>query len=385
MAVLKIYNEIVPDGCMWLFGEGAVSYTSVDEFLHTIAEDDDEIDIRLHCPGGSVMEGWAIVDALRATGKKITATIEGQCASMASVILLAASERKGYEHASLLIHNPYYPEGALWEAQGVEDLERKAEMLRKDREMILDFYVERTGADRAELEALMAEDKFVDMTKAKELGFIHEIVAPRSASVRKAKAEIVQHNTQNTQNEMAKTKIDASSKKSLLAKIVALFENDPVAYELETESGEMITIEKPEGEEPAVGDKAYPDGEHKMTDGKTIKVENGEIVEIVAPEEEEKADEEPKEDDELEVAKARIAELEATIAEMNDKLTEASANAKSTEEVEILAAVERAGGVKALASIATKHIPEQRGADIAPVAERVSKTAAKLAELKSHL
>ena len=385
MAVLKIYNEIVPDGCMWLFGEGAVSYTSVDEFLHTIAEDDDEIDIRLHCPGGSVMEGWAIVDALRATGKKITATIEGQCASMASVILLAASERKGYEHASLLIHNPYYPEGALWEAQGVEDLERKAEMLRKDREMILDFYVERTGADRAELEALMAEDKFVDMTKAKELGFIHEIVAPRSASVRKAKAEIVQHNTQNTQNEMAKTKIDASSKKSLLAKIVALFENDPVAYELETESGEMITIEKPEGEEPAVGDKAYPDGEHKMTDGKTIKVENGEIVEIVAPEEEEKADDEPKEDDELEVAKARIAELEATIAEMNNKLTEASANAKSTEEVEILAAVERAGGVKALASIATKHIPEQRGADIAPVAERVSKTAAKLAELKSHL
>ena len=385
MAVLKIYNEIVPDGCMWLFGEGAVSYTSVDEFLHTIAEDDDEIDIRLHCPGGSVMEGWAIVDALRATGKKITATIEGQCASMASVILLAASERKGYEHASLLIHNPYYPEGALWEAQGVEDLERKAEMLRKDREMILDFYVERTGADRAELEALMAEDKFVDMTKAKELGFIHEIVAPRSASVRKAKAEILQHNTQNTQNEMAKTKIDASSKKSLLAKIVALFENDPVAYELETESGEMITIEKPEGEEPAVGDKAYPDGEHKMTDGKTIKVENGEIVEIVAPEEEEKADDEPKEDDELEIAKARIAELEATIAEMNDKLTEASANAKSTEEVEILAAVERAGGVKALASIATKHIPEQRGADIAPVAERVSKTAAKLAELKSHL
>ena len=385
MAVLKIYNEIVPDGCMWLFGEGAVSYTSVDEFLHTIAEDDDEIDIRLHCPGGSVMEGWAIVDALRATGKKITATIEGQCASMASVILLAASERKGYEHASLLIHNPYYPEGALWEAQGVEDLERKAEMLRKDREMILDFYVERTGADRAELEALMAEDKFVDMTKAKELGFIHEIVAPRSASVRKAKAEILQHNNLNTQNEMAKTKIDASSKKSLLAKIVALFENDPVAYELETESGEMITIEKPEGEEPAVGDKAYPDGEHKMTDGKTIKVENGEIVEIVAPEEEEKADDEPKEDDELEVAKARIAELEATIAEMNDKLTEASANAKSTEEVEILAAVERAGGVKALASIATKHIPEQRGADIAPVAERVSKTAAKLAELKSHL
>lgn len=385
MAVLKIYNEIVPDGCMWLFGEGAVSYTSVDEFLHTIAEDDDEIDIRLHCPGGSVMEGWAIVDALRATGKKISATIEGQCASMASVILLAASERKGYEHASLLIHNPYYPEGALWEAQGVDDLERKAEMLRKDREMILDFYVERTGADRAELEALMAEDKFVDMTKAKELGFIHEIVAPRSASVRKAKAEILQHNNLKTQNEMAKTKIDASSKKSLLAKIVALFENDPVAYELETESGEMITIEKPEGEEPAVGDKAYPDGEHKMTDGKTIKVENGEIVEIVAPEEEEKADEEPKEDDELEVAKARIAELEATIAEMNDKLTEASANAKSTEEVEILAAVERAGGVKALASIATKHIPEQRGADIAPVAERVSKTAAKLAELKKNL
>ena len=382
MAILKIYNEIAPGGCMWLFGDGAVSFGSVEEFIRAIPEEDDSIDIRLHCPGGSVMEGWAIVDLLRATGKTITATIEGQCASMASVILLAASERRGYEHASLLIHDPYYPEGSIFEAQGIDDLERKAEQLRVDKERILNFYVERTGADRAELEALMAEDRFVDMQRAKELGFIHEIIAPVSASAAtrpmtvSTLAEKSQHNNQK-QNEMAKeTNNEArSDKKSLLAKIVALFEADePVNYELETESGEKITIEKPEGEDPAVGDRAFPDGEHKMMDGSTIVIEDETIVQII-----------PAEDggnEELEAAKAKIAELEATIADLNAKLEASMAQAKTPEEIEILDAVRRAGGMRALAQISSSHQPQARKSDIEPVSERVSKTAQRVEEMK---
>ena len=71
--------------------------------------------MRLHCTGGDVIEGWAMVDKLRATGKEIRATIEGQCASMATVLLCAAHKenRRAYPHAQILIHDPYIPEYTL--------------------------------------------------------------------------------------------------------------------------------------------------------------------------------------------------------------------------------------------------------------------------------
>ena len=88
-----------------------------------------------------------------------------------------------------------------------------------------------------------------------------------------------------------------------------------VAYDLNTADGGTITIDKPEGEDPAVGDSASPDGEHKMPDGKTIVVEDGVITEIRDAEGNDGDDN----DDEDETAKAleqantRIAELESEL------------------------------------------------------------------------
>lgn len=375
MATLKIYSEIAPEECLTFLGVKGVSFDTVEEFIQSIDDEDDVIDIRLHCAGGSVVEGWAIVDALRATGKRIVATIEGQCASMASVVLLAASERKGYQHATLLIHDPYYPEGALWEAQGIDDLEKHAEQLRADREKIIDFYVERTGTDRAVIEEQMARDEMISMERAKELGFINEIVAPRSASARK---KDVSNLKTKKQIEMAdKTTKAKSDKKSLLAKIIALFDDEgPVNYELETASGEKITVEKPEGEDPAVGDRAYPDGEHKMPDGSTIVIEDETIVQIIVPEE--------SGDEELEAAKAEIERLNDVIATLNADLSKAQAVAKTEEDIQILDAVKAAGGMRALARISSQFQPQARKSDFEPVAERTSKIAERVEKLKAN-
>ena len=99
------------DKAMYFLMTGAdgVSFKDVDNFVASIPQDDERIDLRLHCVGGSVSEGWAIVDKLRSTGKTISATIEGACASMASVILLAASDRKApmkqiFHHTKQQIH-----------------------------------------------------------------------------------------------------------------------------------------------------------------------------------------------------------------------------------------------------------------------------------------
>lgn len=396
MAYLKIYSPIVNEEnkAMTLFFSGVegVSFQDIDEFISSIPENDNLIDMRLHCAGGDVIEGWAMVDKLRATGKEIRATIEGQCASMATVLLCAAPKenRRAYPHAQILIHDPYIPEYTLADAYRAEDLEKIAADLRANTEKILDFYVERTGANREELAALMKDDKWIDTAEAQRLGFISEIIPPASAYAGKGAAAWPNNNQNKTSMKNEKT-MQAAMKR--LAALMG-FNVTPaqiVAYELDTESGETITIDKPEGEAPAVGDNASPDGEHKMPDGTTIIIEDGIITEIRAAEEQGGEGPEPvaEGEDEKDV---RIAELEAENAELKERIAEleqelegAKSVAKTSDEKRILNLVKVAGGIDWLKKVQSEYKPAGRGFPQSGKTETEgeSKVARRLAELRA--
>ena len=327
---------------MQYMGLDGVSFNSIDEFIASIPEDDGVIDMRINSPGGVVPEGWAIIDKLRATGKKIIATIEGDAASMAAIVLLAASERKAYKHARLLIHDAYFPEYTLAGAYRKEDLEKLAASLDEDNQRALDFMVERTGADRETLEALMKEDKFIDMEKAKELGFIHEILEPASASV---KPKAWKRTQTNSSTDMSNTNKIASAFKAFAEALgfsVKMEDApDPVDYVLTAQDGTEITIDKPEGEDPAVGDAASPDGEFLMPDGTTIVVADGVITEIRDAE----PDVEPEPDTTDEAHQAEIAAKDAEIAALQARIATLEANQMSADQKAIVAKVTKAGGV----------------------------------------
>lgn len=364
--ILKIYDAIMRDEerqMLEFWGGSGVSFKSIDEFVAAIPEDDDVIDIRLNCDGGDCLEGWSIIDKLRATGKTIKATIEGHAASMASLILLAASERSGYKHAQLLIHKPYFPAYTLADAYRQEDLERLARQLEDETARALDFMVERTGADRAVLEALMNEDKFVDMEKAKELGFIHTIIEPASAAASGWRRPKGFH----TENNMSKNNTLASAFKAIAEalglKMSMEVEEAPVGYVLTSQDGTEINIDKAEGEDPAVGDTASPDGEHLMPDGTTIVIADGVITEIRDAETEEAEPETPAEEAQTEAPAAEaeteapvaeasaeeahaaaLAEKDAKIAELLARIAELEGSQMSADQQAILAKVEKAGG-----------------------------------------
>lgn len=407
--ILKIYNAIMTEDerqCMQFYGLDGVSFNSIDDFIASIPEDDGVIDMRLNSPGGVVSEGWGIIDKLRATGKKITATIEGQASSMAAILLLAASERKAYPHATLLIHDAYYPEYTLAGAYRKEDLERLASQLEEDNQRALDFMVERTGADRATLEAIMKEDKPMDMTRAKELGFIHEILIPASASAKGWKRPTMKTNSST----------DMDTKKTLASAFKAFAEAlglsvkmeeapAPVGYILTAQDGTEINIDKPEGEDPAVGDGASPDGEFLMPDGTTIVVADGVITDIrdAEPEEQENPAEDAEDSNEApeaaaeaeaeteteahaeaEAHAAEIAAKDAEIASLQTRIAELEANQMSAEQKDIVAKVEKAGGVAWLdKSLKSNYKPAQRERKEQTV-DKGSKISSDLAEAKAR-
>ena len=366
MAVLKIRSDIQTQEekeCLELWGmTGGVTYNDISNFCENISEDDNTIDVYLHCNGGSVIEGWAMYDRLRATGKEITCIVEGKAASMATILLMAAPKerRKAYKNASLCVHNPWLPSWALDYTVTADDLDKAAQELRESQEKMLDLYVERCGCDREEMQALMNEDKYIDTDKAMAMGLIGSVIAPISAS-------IIDNNFINKkQKKMAedknkKVEVKASIIDRVLAKLgIKSLSELECGMDLSTTDGQTLTIEREEGD-PQVGDKASPDGTHNMPDGKTIIVKDGVITEIT-----DGGTSSPDPKGGMEDAQ-RIAELEGEVEELKKRIEEleqakaqALANAKTADDLRILNAVKIAGGEKALAKISSGYVPPRR-------------------------
>ncbi len=370
MAQLKIYTYIQSESDKTfarLVGDvEGVSFADIDAFCNSIPADDNQIEVRLHCDGGSVTEGWAMYDRLRATGKEITCIVEGNAASMATVILMAAPKerRKAYENAHILMHNPW---AVVMTAADADDMQKMANDLKAEQERLVNLYVERCGVDRDTIQSLMDEDKFITAAEAKELGIIGEIIPPISAKVR---------TTTNPIN-MNEVNVKASLLDRMLAKLgfKTLDEAaslDIKALELSTADGQTLTIEREEGQ-PQVGDAASPDGEWLMPDGTTIVVENGVITDIKPKEDAPEANadddkkgevdpttEEDDKDEEMERLRERIAELEKENEELRQQLESANANARTTDDLRILNAVKMAGGEEALKKFSSTYTPDTR-------------------------
>jgi ATP-dependent protease ClpP protease subunit len=64
------------------------------------------IQVRINSPGGSVPDGLAIYNALRRHGARIVITVDGQAASIASLIVQAGDERLMPENTIQMVHGP---------------------------------------------------------------------------------------------------------------------------------------------------------------------------------------------------------------------------------------------------------------------------------------
>lgn len=355
---IKIHGEIIDaeskkiKTMFYGIGEGDVSFKDIDEALASRKEDDKRIDMSINSPGGSCLEGFAIYDAVRAQeGCVVTAEVIGECSSMASIILMAASVRRAHPNSRICIHKPRYAD-FYTETMTEEEAKKIYNDLHDETQRLKNIYLERTKMTEEQLESLMSEDRYITAEQALEYGVITEIIQPMTA-----KKETKQHSYT--------MKLQALKE---FAKKIG-FKMEPVAMTLNTEDGSTIEIEREEGE-PAEGDVVLsdtPDGEYKMADGTTIVITDGVITEIRPKEEQ--TEEATKEQVEEALAKAgekidaltsENESLKSQIEDLTSQLTASKANEKTAEEKEALQLVSNAGGLKWLKSLKSEHKPAGR-------------------------
>lgn len=113
-----------------------------------------EVVIEINCGGGSVIDGFAIIDLLRTRNKKITTRVVGLAASMGFVLMLAGDTIEIMPNARLMAHRVTV--GAYGDADTIETL---AQMCKDYEARIVAEVVRRTGMAEAEAQKWFVSGK----------------------------------------------------------------------------------------------------------------------------------------------------------------------------------------------------------------------------------
>lgn len=114
------------------------------DFLRAVenAKADDRVQVHINCPGGNVDVAWNIFDVLQQSQAQVLAKIEGECASAASMIMLACNEWQVNPHSYVMVHAwSGFRYGKRNEMVAASDFEKRY-LEKKFRDMYKDFMTE---------------------------------------------------------------------------------------------------------------------------------------------------------------------------------------------------------------------------------------------------
>ncbi|MVF49291.1 Clp protease ClpP [Pseudomonas monteilii] len=128
------------------------------------------ITVQINSPGGSVTDALAIYAVLRKHTGRVTAIVDGLCASAATLVALAADEIVMAEHSLMMVHNPWTV------ASGDADEMRKtADTLDVASREMTALYTERTGLSAEKITAIMGAETWFNSYEAVDAGFAHRV------------------------------------------------------------------------------------------------------------------------------------------------------------------------------------------------------------------
>jgi len=157
---ISIHDEI------GMFGISAAEFIS-DLRSHSEVK---SINLSIHSPGGNVLDGLAMYNALKSHPAKVFGHVEGIAASAASFILMASDQISMPEDAFIMIHNAHG--GVMGDAEDMRDM---ADIVEKLQNSIVNIYEKRVSASREDIEQMMKVETWLNSEEAIKHGFADTI------------------------------------------------------------------------------------------------------------------------------------------------------------------------------------------------------------------
>ena len=174
---MDIYSRLLKDRIIFLGTpvDDQVANAIMAQLLHLESEDpDQDINIYINSPGGSVTAGLAIYDTMRFVKPDIVTTALGMAASMGAFLLAAGTKgkRNALPNTRILLHQPSI--GGL--AGQASDVQIHAEELIHTKRRLNEILAENTGQPFEKIERDTDRDYILGAEESIEYGVIDNIV-----------------------------------------------------------------------------------------------------------------------------------------------------------------------------------------------------------------
>ena len=141
---------------MDLYFYDAIGPESLDKVLQ-VADTDEDVNLHINSPGGSVYDGLAIYNFLTSAPNRINVSIDGMAGSIASVVAMAGNTISIHESGMMMVHNA----SAMMGGGTKEHMEKQIEVLDKIDEIQLNIYSRRTKQHKEDIKSLMDKETYL--------------------------------------------------------------------------------------------------------------------------------------------------------------------------------------------------------------------------------
>ena len=171
-----LFSRLMEDRIVMIYGviNQAAAAVVTGQLLFLQKENKNlDVSIYIYSPGGDVMAGLAIYDAMQFVAPEVSTVCVGQAASMGAVLLAGGQSGKRYSlpNSRVMIHQPWGGVGGT-----ASDIERQAEEVLFMKRRINEILAQHTGQAYDKVEHDTDRDYFFSPQEAKEYGLIDDVI-----------------------------------------------------------------------------------------------------------------------------------------------------------------------------------------------------------------
>ena len=169
-----IEKNLLENRIIFLNGEvnNTTSYDIISKLLYLDSINNEDISLYINSPGGSVVQGLAIIDCMNLIRSDVSTYCVGEAYSMGAIILLCGTKGKRYclPNAEVMIHQP----SGMAEGKA-DDVTISSNRLNNAKRILIDILVKNTKKTKKEINKYFNYDKFLNNKEALEFGIIDKI------------------------------------------------------------------------------------------------------------------------------------------------------------------------------------------------------------------
>ena len=177
-----IFSRLLKDRIVFISGEidDNLANRVIAELLYLDSTGNEDINIYINSPGGSVSAGTAIYDTMNFVKSDVSTTCLGIAASMAAFLLSSGKKGKRYilPNADVMIHQPLG--GAQGQATDIKIASDRIIDLRKRLNRILS---KNTSQSLKKIEKDTERDNYLSAKEALEYGLVDKIITEKGSRI----------------------------------------------------------------------------------------------------------------------------------------------------------------------------------------------------------